>query len=57
MITTWITGIIGISLYLGFVGFMVVWVPALPLIIITVGVSLLVLLDFVQTLHSRGSGA
>lgn len=57
MITTLITGIIGIAMFMAFVGFMVWWVPALPLIIIIGGVLMLVLLDFIQTLRSGESGA
>lgn len=57
MTTTLITGIIGIAMLVAFVGFMVWWVPALPLIIIVGGVLMLVLVDFIQTLRSGESGA
>jgi len=46
-----ITGAIGILMVAGFLGFMVVWVPAVPLIIIVIGVLLLLLYDFVQTVR------
>ena len=52
-----ITGIIGIVMLAAFCGFMVWWVPALPLIIITGGVVILAIVDFVQTLQSGESGA
>ena len=46
-----VTGLIGIAMVVAFLGFMVVWVKALPMIIIVVGVVLLLLFDFVQTLR------
>jgi hypothetical protein len=54
--TTIITGLIGLALLFGFVGFMVVWVKALPLIVIVVVVGAMVLYDFVQTVRSGGTG-
>ena len=51
-----VTGLIGIALVTAFVGFMLVWVKALPLIIIVLGVLLLLLYDFVQTLRFGESG-
>ena len=39
-----------------FLGFMVVWVPAPPLIIIVVVVMALLIYDFVQTLRFGESG-
>jgi hypothetical protein len=51
MKTTIITGLIGIGLLFAFVGFMITWVPATPLIIISVSVGLMVLYDFVQTVR------
>ncbi len=47
-----ITGIIGIAMLVTFLGFMVWWVPAPPLIIIMVSVVLLLIYDFVQTLRN-----
>lgn len=54
---TLITGIIGIAMLVAFVGFMLIWVPALPLIVIVGSVLILVLVDFFQTLRSGESGA
>jgi len=51
--TLLITGIIGLAMAMMFLGFMVVWVPALPLIIIVVGVMALAVFDFVQTLRGE----
>jgi hypothetical protein len=53
---TFITGIIGIALLAAFLGIMLWWVPATPLIIIVVGVMLLLLYDFVQTLRFGENG-
>jgi hypothetical protein len=57
MATALITGIIGIVLVAAFLGFMVAWVKALPLIIIVVGVLALLIYDFVQTMRAGESGA
>jgi hypothetical protein len=59
MMMTFITGLIGIALLATFLGIMVWWVKALPLIIIVVGVLALVIVDFVQELRaaSNSSGA
>lgn len=46
-----VTGIIGIAMLAAFLGFMLWWVPAPPLIIIVVGVMALLVYDFVQTLR------
>ena len=51
--TNLITGIIGLAMVIAFLGFMVVWVPAPPLIIIMVGVMILALYDFVQSLRGN----
>jgi len=48
---TFITGIIGIVMLAVFLAIMLWWVPAWPLIIIVVGVMLLLLYDFVQTVR------
>ncbi|HXF54454.1 MAG TPA: hypothetical protein VNK52_10065 [Hyphomicrobiaceae bacterium] len=55
--TNLITGIIGIAMVVAFAGFMVIWVPALPLIIIFVSVFLLLLADFVQSVRGNSNGA
>jgi hypothetical protein len=49
--TALITGLIGIGMLTTFLGIMLWWVKALPLIIIVVFVLLLMLYDFVQTLR------
>lgn len=48
---TLITGLIGIAMVVAFLGVMVWWVKAIPLIIIVVGVLSLLIYDFVQTLR------
>jgi hypothetical protein len=48
---TLITGLIGIAMLATFLGIMLWWVKALPLIIIIVGVLALLIYDFVQTLR------
>ena len=53
---TLITGIIGLAMVMAFLGFMLVWVPAPPLIIIVVGVMILAVYDFVQTLRGVVTG-
>ena len=52
-----ITGLIGIALLAIFLGIMVWWVKALPLIIIIVGVLALLIYDFVQELRAASKGA
>jgi hypothetical protein len=52
-----ITGVIGIALLATFLGIMVWWVKALPLIIIVVGVLALLIIDFVQELRDASKGA
>jgi hypothetical protein len=46
-----ISGAIAIVMVAAFLGFMLVWVPAPPLIIIVIGVMLLLIYDFVQTVR------
>jgi hypothetical protein len=53
---TILTGLIGLALLFGFVGFMVVWVKALPLIVIVLIVGAMVVYDFVQTVRAGESG-
>lgn len=48
---TLITGIIGIGMLIAFLGIMVWWVKAIPLILIVVLVVSLLLYDFVQTVR------
>ena len=54
--TTVVNGLIGMALLFGFVGFMVIWVKALPLIVIVLFVGAMVLYDFVQTVRSGETG-
>lgn len=54
--TTIISGILGIAMLFAFVGFMVIWVKALPLILIVSFVGLMVIYDFVQTVRAGESG-
>lgn len=53
---TFITGAIGIAMLSIFLGIMLWWVPATPLIIIVVGVMLMLLYDFIQTLRHGENG-
>lgn len=53
--TNFITGIIGIALVGSFLTFMLVWVPAPPLIVIVIVVMALLIVDFVQSLRA-GNG-
>jgi hypothetical protein len=57
MMTTLITGTIGIGMLVAFVGIMVWWVKAIPLIIIFVLVGVLLLYDFVRTVLYGEEGA
>jgi hypothetical protein len=57
MMMTLVTGIIGIAMLMTFLGIMAWWVKAAPMIIIIVGVVLLLLYDFVQTLRYGENGA
>ncbi len=54
--TNFITGIIGIALVISFLAFMLIWVPAPPLIIIVCAVMAMLIYDFVQSLRSNGNG-
>lgn len=51
-----ISGVIGIALVFTFLGILLWWIKALPLIVITVVVMLMLLYDFVQTLRYGESG-
>jgi hypothetical protein len=51
-----ISGIIGIGMLMVFLGIMVWWVKALPLIIIIVSVLLLLIYDWVKTMRYGESG-
>ena len=56
MIAHLIAGIIGIAMLATFLGIMLWWVKAPPLIIIVVLVMVLLIYDFVQTLRFGESG-
>ncbi len=49
------SGLLGIGGLAVFLGIMLIWVPALPLIIICVGVLLLLIYDFVNELRAEGA--
>jgi hypothetical protein len=53
--TNLITGVIGIAMVVAFAGFMLIWVQALPLIIIFLFVMVLLLVDFVQSLRGNNN--
>jgi hypothetical protein len=54
---TLITGLVGIAILLGYLGILLWWIRALPLVVIVVAVVLMLLQDFVQTIRSGDSGA
>lgn len=54
---TLITGIIGITMLMVFLGIMLWWVPAPPLIIITISVLALLIYDFVKSLSDESNNA
>lgn len=56
MIANVISCAIGAAMVIGFLGFMVVWVPAPPLILIVIGVMCLMLYDFYLTLRYGENG-
>jgi hypothetical protein len=53
---TLITGLVGIAILLGYLGILLWWIRALPLVVIVVAVVLMLLQDFVQTIRSGDSG-
>jgi hypothetical protein len=55
--TNFITGIIGIAGIAVFLGIMLWWVPATPLIVIVVCVLVLLIWDFAQSLFAGDNGA
>ena len=57
MIMLVVTGLIGIAMLATFLGIMVWWVKAPPLIVIVVGVLALVIYDFVQELRAASKAA
>jgi hypothetical protein len=57
MMTTLISGVIGIGMLAAFLGVMLWWVKAPPLIIIVAVVLALLVYDFVQTLRYGEGGS
>jgi hypothetical protein len=57
MMMTLTTGLIGIALLAAFLGIMIWWVKAPPLIIIVVGVLCLLLYDFLLELRAASKAA
>ncbi|HEX9748191.1 MAG TPA: hypothetical protein VGB86_07310 [Methylomirabilota bacterium] len=53
---TLITGLVGITLLVVFLGIMAWWIKALPFTLIVVAVVLLLLYDFVRTLRYGEGG-
>jgi hypothetical protein len=56
-ILTLVCGIVGIALFVAFLGFMLWWVKALPLIVIVAVCTALLVQDFVQTLRFGENGS
>jgi len=54
MITNLVTGIIGVASVIAFLGVLLWWIKAPPLIIIAVGVMVLLICDFVLSLRGNG---
>jgi hypothetical protein len=52
-----ITGTIGVAMLLAFLGIMLWWIKALPLIVIVLSVLAVMLYDFVQEMRSESNGA
>lgn len=53
--TNFLTGVVGVGMVAVFMGFMLVWVQAPPLIIICLVVGALLLYDFYLSLGSRST--
>jgi hypothetical protein len=54
--TNFITGLIGLVGVCTFLGIMLWWIKAVPLIIICIGVMALLAWDFYQSLGANGNG-
>ena len=52
-----ISGVVGIGMLAAFLGFMIVWVPAAPLIVIVVLALALLSYDFIMELRAESSRA
>jgi hypothetical protein len=57
MTMTLITGTIGVAMLLTFLGIMLWWIKALPLIVIVFGVLALMLYDFVEEMRAEANGS
>jgi hypothetical protein len=55
--TNLITGLIGVAAVMAFLGILLWWIKAPPLIIICVLVMALLIYDFYQSLRANGNGA
>jgi CHASE2 domain-containing sensor protein len=55
--TNLITGLIGVAGVCAFLGILLWWIKAVPLIIICVLVMALLIWDFYQSLRANGNGA
>jgi hypothetical protein len=53
--TNFVTGIIGIGMLAAFIGFILLWLKALPLIIICVVVVVLLIIDFARSMQSNSA--
>ena len=57
MIAHVISGVVGIGMLAAFLGFMIVWVPAPPLIVIVVLALVLLSYDFIMELRAESGRA
>ena len=55
--TNFVTGLIGVVAVLAFLGILLWWITAVPLIVICVLVMALLIYDFWQSLRANGNGA
>jgi hypothetical protein len=55
--TNLVTGLIGLLLVMAFLGIMLAWVPAIPLMVIVVVVMGLLVCDFIASLRNGSGGA
>jgi hypothetical protein len=53
--TNFFTGIIGIGMLAAFIGFILIWLKALPLIIICAVVFVLLIIDFARSMQSNSA--
>ena len=52
-----VTGIVGLALLIGFLGFMVIWIKSVPLTVIVVLTVGLAVYDFIGSLRQPGEGS